>query len=146
MRDTLVLRQDWSEGMFAVSIGVFGAAIFFLSIWSSNELNFDLVDLSLFSIWAVFAISIMGVQVRRIATKMIWAQLFPDGVSNSDGKKLLWSEVSEIRFMLGEIWIGQTGRTLPFLSLSARVIGQSKLNEAERYLRQYAPSEITGKM
>lgn len=129
-----------------ISVAVFGVAIFLLLSWSSNELSFDPAEWWLLAIWAIVGIALVGLQVRRIATRMVWAILLPDGVANSDGEKLAWDEISEIRFVLGEIWIGQDDKILPFVSLTSRVIGQAQLDRAERYLRQYAPVEKIQKL
>lgn len=129
-----------------ISMAVFGVAIFLLLSWSSDELSFDPAEWWLLAIWAIAGVALVGLQVRRIATKMVWAILSPDGVSNSDGEKLAWDEISEIRFVLGEIWIGQNDQFLPFVSLTARVIGKTQLDRAERYLRKHAPVEKIKKL
>jgi len=141
MSDMLVLKQDWSEGMLTIALAVFGVAIFMTLKWRSDDPSFAHVEWWLIAIWATFWIVIVGIQIRRIHTKMVWACLSPDGVFNIDGEKLTWDEVTEIRFLLGQIWIGQNDKTFPFVSLSASVIGQAKMDEAERYIRQHAPAE-----
>ncbi|MEM7459571.1 MAG: hypothetical protein AAF331_08905 [Pseudomonadota bacterium] len=139
--DILTLRQDPSEGMLRIGFSIMPLVVLSWFLWRAIGKQAEALELVFYVSWIIIAVFIVGLQVRRVVTKMIWARLTSEGVSNGEGEFLPWEDISEIRHVLGQIWIGKVGETLPFVSLTPRVIGRTQLEDAGAFLKRHAPAE-----